>query len=140
MLTAMVHGTMPTARNAWLPWLNYITKDGERTGIRDAALVTKRGSVSSHTPHFKLSAKEIESLDNLFHNKQVNKVKLLGRTYIINSLDDKHLTAFSGKRFLIVCPSQTMYVVVQSDRLRERLTETVTWIEHLCAKLSSRNY
>lgn len=81
-----------------------------------------------------------QSLDSLFRKKNTDKVKLQGRTYVVNSLSDKHLIAFSGKKFLIVCPSKTMYIVVQTDCLQERLTETVAWIEHLCAKLSSRDY
>src|SRR6218665_3041774 len=60
MLTALVHDVRPNVKNVWSCWINHLTKDREKTGIRDAALVTKQGSVSSHTPQFKLSVQDIQ--------------------------------------------------------------------------------
>lgn len=140
MLTALVQGVKPNVKNVWSFWINHLTKDREQTGIRDAALVTKHGSVSSHTPQFKLSVQDIQSLNDLFRKGDVNRISLQGRTYMINAIDEKHMIAFNDKNCLIVCPSKTMYIVVRTECLQERLVETVTWIEHMCAKLSSCNY
>lgn len=146
MLTALVHDVRPNVKNVWSCWINHLTKDREKTGIRDAALVTKQGSVSSHTPQFKLSVQDIQSLNDIFRKKDVNGIRFQGRTYVINTINDKHMIAFNEKEYLvektylIVCPSKTMYIIVRTDCLRERLAETVTWIEHMCAKLSSSNY
>lgn len=140
MLTGLIHGVKPNVKNVWSCWTNHLTKDQEKTGIRDAVLVSKHGSVLSHTPQFKLSVQDMQSLNDLFRKGDINKISLQGRTYMINTINDKHMIAFSEKSYLVVCPSKTMYVVVRTECLRERLAETVTWIEHLCAKLSSCNY
>lgn len=79
-------------------------------------------------------------MNHVFGIMNPEKVRLDDRTYVIRKVDAKHLLAFNGAKYLIVCPSKTMYIIVETEGRREKLEELVALITGLCGKLSAKNY
>lgn len=140
MFTLLVNNAIPGANNAWTYWIEHIMKKKETFGVRRAAMVSKKGFMSANTSHFVLSGPEIQSLNDIFCKKDPEKVRLDDRTYVIRQHDGKHLVAFNGAKYLIVCPSKTMYIIVETEGRKDKVDELVVFVRGLCSKLSAKNY
>lgn len=81
-----------------------------------------------------------QSLNDIFCKKDPEKVRLDDRTYVIRQHDGKHLVAFNGSKYLIVCPSKTMYIIVETEGRKDKVEELVVFVKGLCSKLSAKNY
>lgn len=140
MFALLINNAVPGANNAWTYWIEHIMKKKDAFGIRRAAMVSKRGFMSANTPRFILSSQEIQALNYVFERKNAEKISIDDRTYLIRHMDDKHLLAFSGSKYFIICPSETMYILIESEGRKEKLDDAVAFIKALCNKLSAKHY
>lgn len=140
MFALLINNAIPGANNAWTYWIEHIMKQKDTLGIRRAAMASKQGFMSASTPRFILSGQEIQALNRLFKKKDEEKISIDDRTYVIRRMDDRHLLAFNGAKFLIICPSKSMYILIESEGRKDKLDEAVAFTKGLCNKLSAKNY
>lgn len=81
-----------------------------------------------------------QALNHIFKKGDEEKISIDERTYLIRQMDDKHLLAFNGAKYFIICPSKTMFILVESEGKREKLDYAIAFVKGLCKKLSAKNY
>jgi hypothetical protein len=139
MFAILINNSVPGSHNAWTYWVDYIMKQKDELNVKHAALVNKQGFMAANSPNFSLSCKEVSALNHAFSKKTKDRIRIQDRTYMIRSLDERHLVAFNGLKFVVICPSKTMYIIAQIEG-KEKIEEATMWVRRLSSKLSLRNF
>jgi hypothetical protein len=106
----------PWVKNAWTPWVKYLTDRVNDCGVVQAALVKQKKTYTvACTKDFQLSSTDIQSMMRAFNDKSVTHVAVQGRTYTLLprsfTADPSCLVASSSDNYVIVGASRSMYVV-----------------------------
>lgn len=65
------------------------------------------------------------------HTKTITIAKKL---YIIKQSSESQIVAFSSSKYIIICKSHRMFLVVIGDA-RKRIEESAKWLNGLCVRL-----
>jgi hypothetical protein len=150
MMGMMDYYPQPWSKNVWTPWVKYLTDKAPQCGVSEAAVVKmKKTYTAACTKHFQPSGSDIETLTHAFQDKSIDKLQVLGKTYLLLprsfTADPSCLVASSGSHYVIVGASMTMYVIAQVKKTSpaadtEHVRNSVDVMRKMLAKLGKNGY
>jgi hypothetical protein len=157
MFPLTYRGWVPGAHNAWTAWTDKIMKNGRQHGFKTVAMVSVNGEAMWYTRKFLPKHCEIEIFNRIFDgddndNRQPidERLTVEGRTYIIKVWPNeqqqgsrpRHLAAFNGSRYILVCRSNRSYIVVKTEGRHgdEWLRASFDFLDKFCNRLISEGF
>ncbi|XP_074654170.1 uncharacterized protein LOC141908175 [Tubulanus polymorphus] len=132
----------PTSVNApsqaWKKWLEYILKE-KSMFFKSAALVYENGVTAAASNGFHVSSSELEIVKRIFHGAKPERIIVNDVTYCVKSIENNHVIAFNGSKYLVISKSQQMFVFgLCTSRMRS--TDASHFIGRVANSLSEKAY
>ena len=72
-------------------------------------------------------------------HREQGRVELNKNTYIVKEESAHQLIAFNGSKYMIICRSKRMYIVVICD-IRKKCQQAAEWLNVLCEQLMKKGH